>query len=290
MSEQVYKHVAIIGVGLLGGSLGMALKKRSIASRIVGVARREQTRQVAVERGCVDDATADIVAACTDADLIVICTPVGTVPDILDTIAAINDRALVTDVGSTKASIVTEADGLNALAARFVGSHPMAGSEEVGPQAASEELYEGRPVIVTPGKRSADHAVAQIESLWRSLGMVVHRMEPELHDRIVARISHMPHALSVLLMNAVGDDGQALKVASTGLADTTRLAGGDVAMWTDIFMDNAPAIIECLEEYRDDLTDLCEAMIHADREQIEAVLLTAQRRRQAWCERYRDRS
>ena len=288
MSARVYNKVAIVGVGLLGGSLGMALKKRGLAAHIAGVARKQQTLDVALDRGCIDTGTSNAAVACQDADLIVICTPVGTVPDLLATIATVNDTAVVTDVGSTKATIVAEADGLNALAPRFVGSHPMAGSQEVGPQAARNDLYDGRPVIITPGTRSDAVSIEQVESLWRDLGMVVHRMNPSVHDRVVARISHLPHALSVLLMNHVGDDEQALGVASTGLADTTRLAGGDVAMWTDIFMDNSAAIINCMEEYRDDLDDLCAALIHADREQIEAVLLTAQQRRKAWCAEHLD--
>jgi prephenate dehydrogenase len=249
------------------------------------VARKAATRQAAVAHGCVDRATDDLAEACDGADLIVLATPVGAVPGLLGQIAAVPGAALVTDVGSTKQSIAEAADALDGLCTRFVGAHPMAGSESTGPGAARVDLYEHRPVIITPGRNSGTDAIETIQRLWQGLGSRVVRMTPEQHDRTVARISHLPHALAVVLMNLVGDDEQAMSVASTGLADMTRLAGGDTAMWADIFLDNATAVLKCLEEYRDDLSDLCDALVGADRDRIEAVLMTGKRRREAWAER-----
>lgn len=282
MADTAFKHVAIIGVGLLGGSLGLALRRRGMAGRIVGVARRLATRDIAVKRGCVDHATDDLAEACDGADLVVIATPVMTGLMLLEPVAQCSGAAWVTDVGSTKASTVAAAEALEALAPRFVGAHPMAGSEATGPGAAEADLFEGKPVVLTPGPGAHADAVDRVEQLWAAVGMTVYRMDPHAHDRAVARVSHLPHLLSVLLMNHVGDDEPAMRIASTGLADTTRLAGGDVTMWADILIDNAAEAIDAIEEYRDDLTDLRDALMRADRAKIEAVLTTAQQRRLAW--------
>jgi len=282
MPDSAFQHVAIVGVGLLGGSLGMAMRKRGLAKHIVGVARRESTRSTAVKRGCVDKATDDLRDACHGADLIVIATPVEAALALLPWVAELPGNALITDVGSTKASIVQAANDIEAIAPRFVGSHPMAGSDATGPSAAAADLFEHKPVVLTPGSHVADASVDAIDSLWRDVGMRVVRMSPVQHDQAAARISHLPHALSVLLMNHVGDDEAAMSIASTGLADITRLAGGDVTMWADILLDNSSAVIQSVEEFRDDLEDFCDALVKSDREKIEAVLMMAQKRRQAW--------
>ena len=194
---------------------------------------------------------------------------------------AVPAKAVLTDVGSTKASIVEMAERALPDGSRFVGSHPMAGAETSGPGAARADLYVGKPVIVTPTEATDADARAKIESLWHTLGMLVHRMAPDEHDRAVAAISHLPHAVSALLMRFAADSG-ALPVASTGLADMTRLAGGDVQMWADIFSDNQKAVIEAIDRWRESLGAFRAMLADNDRAALEQWLAAARDERQAW--------
>jgi len=277
-----FKTITIVGPGLLGGSLGLGLKLRGYEGRIIGVARQTTTLETAKARGCIDEAADDLRAAVADAQLIVLATPVRSACRLLESMAgSVGKRAVITDVGSTKQSIVATANRVLDDAGRFVGSHPMAGAETSGPGAARADLYIGKPVIITPTDATHPPALRAVESLWRTLGMSVHRMTPSQHDRAVAAISHLPHALSALLMRFATASG-ALGVASTGLADMTRLAGGDVEMWADIFSDNRQATLDALDHFQDEVAAFRAMLADGDREQMADWLTAARNERGKW--------
>jgi len=277
-----FKTITIIGPGLLGGSLGLGLKLRGYEGRIIGVARREATLELAKARGCIDEAVSDIHEAVNDAELIVLATPVQSACQLLESIApTVNQDAVITDVGSTKQSIVTTANRVLGQAGRFVGSHPMAGAETSGPGAARADLYIDKPVIVTPTDSTDPQALRNVEALWNTLGMDIHRMSPSEHDRAVAAISHLPHAVSVLLMRFAAASGS-LHVASTGLADMTRLAGGDVEMWADIFSDNRPAVLDAIDRWQEAIGEFRALLADGDRQRLADWLTEAREQRGNW--------
>ena len=279
MTRLPFQNVTIVGAGLLGCSLGLALRAAGFGGRIIGVARRQATLDTARARGGIDHGTRDLAEACDGADLVVLATPVGTVLTQIDELAALDvHNAVVTDVGSTKRSIVERAAG---RLGRFVGSHPMAGGEMTGPEAARADLYTGKPCIITPTDTTDGEALAAVEQLWTTLGMRLRRMAPAEHDKTVAVISHWPHVVSVLLMEAAAS-AEALDVASTGLADMTRLAGGDVTMWSDILLDNAEAVCEAIEEFSLASSALMKVLRAGSREELQTLLADARRTRQDW--------
>jgi prephenate dehydrogenase len=282
MAQLPFNTIAIIGPGLLGGSLGLALKQNGWEGRIIGVARKESTLETARARGCIDEAVTDIDDAVAEADLIVLATPVQSACRLLERMAdAVNPSAVITDVGSTKQSIVDTATRVLPNGSRFVGSHPMAGAETSGPAAARADLYLGKPVIVTPTERTAADASAAVESLWQTLGMRVRRMTPAEHDWAVAAISHLPHIVSAMLMQTARQSG-ALNVASTGLADMTRLAGGDVDMWTEIISDNRQAILDEIENWQEATTAFRDLLAEDDADKLTAWLAAARDARRSW--------
>lgn len=282
MLDAAFSQITIVGTGLLGGSLGLALRRGGYGGRIVGVGRRAVTLDKAIAHGCIDAGTTDLAEACDGAAIVVLAVPVGTSLDLLRQMATLElGRTIITDVGSTKASVVAEAERLLPAPGRFVGSHPMAGSEQSGPDAARADLYDHRPCIITPTDATNADALATIDQLWQALGMRVTRMDPTRHDQVVALISHLPHAVSVLLMN-LAEQSDGLGVASTGLADMTRLAGGDVQMWADIFSDNAPAVLDAMEQWRPLFDGFAEMLRRGDRDELAAMLEQTRQMRNRW--------
>ena len=262
-----FKQVTIIGTGLLGASLALALRARGFTGRIVGVGRREATLAEARGLGCFDGVTTSTAEALAEArglddqrfHLAVLAAPLGHFDEIFAKLAPCDDAKLImTDVGSTKASVCAQANERLPDPTRFVGAHPMAGSEQTGPGAAVADLFEGKPCVLTPGGSAKPQAVEVVEGLWRGVGMRVLRMSPDEHDRAVAQVSHLPHAVAALLVNLAGKG--AMGVASTGFGDTTRIAAGDPGLWVDIFESNRPAvvgsvdgIIEALQQFKQTL-------------------------------------
>jgi prephenate dehydrogenase len=240
--------VAIIGVGLIGGSIGLTLRQRALARTVVGIGRTASRLRIAEEIGAVSWATSDVRRGVADADLIVVCTPVGLVVDHVRQVRLTGrPSALITDAGSTKGNICrsleTSADGHGT----FVGSHPMAGSEKSGPEFADPNLFEGCVTVVTPTASSPETRVAELEEFWRLLGARVLRMAPDEHDRAVAEISHLPHLLASALAACV--DPRDLVLAATGWRDTTRVASGDVELWRQIFAENRCHVLQSLAKF-----------------------------------------
>jgi prephenate dehydrogenase len=230
--------VAIVGVGLIGGSLGRALLKRKLAKRVIGVGRSQASLDAARRTGAVTETALDL-AAVAEADLVVVATGVRSIPRLLDAVdQAVRPGTLVTDAGSTKASIVAGWEKRRkSRRGRFVGSHPLAGSHRRGPEAADAELFTGRVAVVTPATGTPPDDVTAVGEFWSALGATVYVMSPREHDRIVAATSHAPHVMAVAI--AAATPTASLPFTAGGWRDTTRIAAGDAELWADILLDNA---------------------------------------------------
>jgi prephenate dehydrogenase len=241
------KRAAIVGVGLLGTSVALGLKRQWPGIQIIGTARREVTRRAALDLGAIDDATDDLLTAARDADLIVICTPVDLVAEQVCQAARVcAAQALITDVGSTKAEIVATVEKDEPASAYFVGSHPLAGSEKTGPWHGRAELFRNRLVITTPTEKTNPARLDRCERVWQGLGARVLRMSPEEHDMALAATSHVPHVVAAALAAVTKVD--LLKLAGTGWRDTTRVAGGDPGLWRAILAANSHNVVQQLDE------------------------------------------
>lgn len=276
----------MIGVGLLGGSLGLALKQRKLAQRVEGFVRRETSVAECQRLGVVDAAHLDLSKAVGGADLIVFCTPLAQMRALAERISVLVGRdsvePLVTDVGSVKGAVVKD---LEPLFANFVGSHPMAGSERTGPAAASADLFQEAVCIVTPTARSNSRSVERVEGLWRGVGGIARRLSPEAHDELVSRSSHLPHVLAAELVNYVLGPGRPKDqgaLCANGFRDTTRIASGSPEMWRDIAVSNRENLLRELAGFIDGLENFRAALQKGDLKQIEQFFAEAKRRRDAW--------
>jgi prephenate dehydrogenase len=272
----VIERLAIVGVGLLGGSLAKAARARGLARHIVGVGRDLARLQPAVRDGALDHATTDLAAGVADADRVVLGATVSANETLLAQVwRAAPAGCVVTDVGSTKRGIVAAAAPLAGARpdVRFVGSHPMAGSEQSGYRVARADLFDGATVVVTPTETTDRDALKSVGELWAALGARVVALDPEGHDRAVAAISHLPHVVAWALVDAVTRfEPGALALAARGFRDTTRIAAADPVMWRDILVDNREAVRASVAAFRRALDDL-EALVAAgDGAALEAVL------------------
>jgi prephenate dehydrogenase len=274
---QASQSITIIGVGLLGGSLGLALRAAGFGGKLVGVGRRQESLDEALAFRCIDEATCDLAQGVADADMVVLATPVGAYERILQAIEpALKDHAVVTDVGSTKRQVVALGNILIGPG-RFVGSHPMAGLENKGVAFARADLFEGARCILTPTDETDPELTDRIEELWKTVGMKTLRMTPDAHDRAVAHVSHLPQILASLLMGLPSDND--LKVAANGFRDCTRLAGGDPEMWRDILLTNPDPIADTIDAMQSELDKLKAIMLDGDAEKLEAIFTAARDRR-----------
>jgi prephenate dehydrogenase len=250
---RTWDTVAIIGVGLIGGSIGLALRERKLARRVIGIGRRATSLESAQARGCVTETTTSIASGVKEADLVVVCTPVELIAQhVSEAAAAAPKHCIITDAGSTKAQLIADAE--RALAGSpprvaFVGSHPIAGSEKSGPEAAVANLFNGRVVVVTPTDQNADAAVVAVEQFWESLGACVARMHPAEHDAIIARTSHLPHLVASALAATTPGNGNSLPLTGSGWADTTRIASGDPELWRQILLANRGPTLNALTDF-----------------------------------------
>lgn len=280
MARRELKHVTIIGVGLVGGSAGLAIKAHEPTIRVAGVGRRRSSLDAALAAGAIDTAHLDAAEAAGQSDLVILATPVGAFERHLRAIAGcLKKRAVVTDVGSTKAVVVRMAERVLGKSGPFVGSHPMAGSEHKGVAFARADLFIGATCIITPTAHTPPALAGRVEKLWKSLGMYTVRMTPAAHDRAAARVSHLPHVLASLLMllPAKAD----LRIAATGFRDATRLAGGDPEMWRDILLTNRKKILAAIDSLDESLVQLRDLLQLADARGIEKLLTAAKKRRDA---------
>jgi prephenate dehydrogenase len=280
----VIQRLAVIGVGLLGGSIARAARLQGLAREIVGVGRAAARLEPALRDGTLDRATADPVDGVRNADFVVLATPVRTIEELLETIwPALAADAVVTDVGSTKGAIVRTAERLGAARPRaFVGSHPMAGSEQSGYGVARADLFRGSTVIVTPTEASAPAAVKAISTFWETLGAGrILMIDADAHDRAVAAVSHLPHLVACALVDAVERiDPAAFDVAARGFRDTTRIAAADPDMWEAIFLANREALAGGIREFLRAMAELSRLLDSGDSAALRATLARIKARRE----------
>lgn len=279
------RRLAVVGVGLLGGSVAKAARQHGLAREIVGVGRDETRLRPALADGTLDEATVDVARGVADADLVVLAAPVQTIVDLLPRVwRSAADDAVLTDVGSTKRAIVGAARQLAAgRPLAFVGSHPMAGSERSGYAVARADLFHGATVIVTPVDASPPAAVKTVVALWEATGAGrVLTFDAETHDRAVAAISHLPHLVAFALMDAVARfDTAALDVAARGFRDTTRIAASDPAVWEEIFLANRDALRGSLRSFEHALAELAGLIEAGDATALRAALVRIKAQREA---------
>ncbi|HZO39022.1 MAG TPA: prephenate dehydrogenase/arogenate dehydrogenase family protein [Methylomirabilota bacterium] len=270
------RQLAVVGVGLLGGSVAKATRQGGLARRIVGIGRDAGRLQPALDDGTLDLAVTDLDAGVRDADFILLAAPVLTIEGLLERVwrAAPAAGAVVTDVGSTKRNIVRAAERLAATRPlAFVGSHPMAGSEQAGYRVARPDLFRGATVIVTPTETTELAALKKTTEFWEALGARVSSLDPETHDRTVAAISHLPHLIACALVDgAARAEPAALEFAARGFRDTTRIAGGDPDMWAEIFLANRDALTATVEAFREALGELQQVIDGGRADALRAVL------------------
>lgn len=280
MTKAEIQHVTIVGVGLLGGSIGLALKAAYPSVRIAGVGRRMAALEEARQCGAIDTVHLDVGEAVGQSDLAILATPVGAFEAHLRAIKPLlKAGAWVTDVGSTKAQVVALARRVLGAGSPFIGSHPMAGSERKGVRYASARLLAGATCVITPVAATPPALATRARRLWETLGMKVIEMTPRAHDQAVARVSHLPHILAGLLMLLPRDADLAL--AATGLRDTTRLAGGDSEMWRDILLSNRTEILAAMDTFGRSMQKLRALIEQSDAAGIERLLVVAKKRRDA---------
>ncbi len=283
-----FQKITIIGVGLLGGSIGLAVKKRRLAGEIAGFVRHAASFKECEKAGAVDFTTTDLLAAVSNADFVILCTPLAQMlPLARQMLPALKRGAIVTDVGSVKAGVVRELEPLIAKAgAHFIGSHPMAGAEKTGVVASRADLFAGAACVVTATKRTNATALRKVEQFWKSLGARVLKLSPELHDTLVSRSSHLPHVLAATLVNLVLHPAQPKAQAAlcaTGFRDTTRIASGSPEMWRDIALANRNNLLQSVDALVGQLNQFQAALKSGNAKAVEKIFTTAKQRRDNWC-------
>lgn len=285
-----WNKITLVGVGLLGGSLGLALKHRRLAREVAGYVRRPASVKECVDAGAVDFATTDLLAALWNADLVVLCTPIGQMRTLsTQMLPALKRGAIVTDVGSVKGSVAKELEALFAKAgAHFVGSHPMAGAEKTGVASAQVDLFSNAVCVVTPTRRTHKAALHAVERLWKAVGCRLLQLSPEVHDELVSRSSHLPHLVAATLASHVLRPGQRDELpalCANGFRDTTRIASGSPEMWRDIAVANRAHLRVALDEFVRELQRVQAILRRGKAAELAQLFETAKARRDAWCSR-----
>lgn len=284
----LFRKITIIGVGLLGGSIGLAVRRRKLARQTAGFVRRRASLKDCERAGALDFATTDLPAAVWDADLVILCTPLAQMRPIVERILPVLKRgAIVTDVGSVKTSVVRDLESLVARAgAHFVGSHPMAGAEKTGVTASRADLFEQTVCVVTPTRKTSRPALKKVKQFWAAVGSRVVELKPEAHDALVSRSSHLPHVIAATLAGHVLNPArpkQQAALCANGFRDTTRIASGSPEMWRDIALANRSNLVRSLDGFVDELQRFRRLVKAGDARAIAKFFETAKQRRDAWC-------
>ncbi len=283
--------ITLLGMGLLGGSLGLAIQSRKLADRVVGYVRNEVRVKEYAPLGVADEITCDLASAVRGADWIVLCVPVEEMGGLLESaLPYIQSEAIITDVGSVKHRVEEDLSPIAKKAgAWFVGSHPMAGSEKTGPQNARVDLFKGATCVVTPSNAHPDSIREQVKLFWEALGCRVVELAPKMHDRLVSRASHLPHVVSAALVNYVlspshPDLNDQTRLCSTGFKDATRIASGAPGMWKEIAMANREELISSLAVLIEDLKDFQDALRQEESTTVLQFFEMAKELRDRWLE------
>ena len=272
----VFRRLALIGCGLIGSSIARAARARAdIAAEVVACARSEASLRRIVELGIADRVEADPAQAVAGADCVILCSPVGTYADLATIIAPhLAPGSILSDVGSTKQSVIRDVAPLVPEGVHFVPAHPLAGTEHSGPDAGFSTLFEGRWCLLTPPAGTDAASVDKLKSFWQRLGSMVTVMEPAHHDRVLAIVSHLPHLLAFTICGTADDLAdetrqQVLQFAATGFRDFTRIAASDPEMWRDVFLNNREALLEMLARFTEDAQAMARAVRWGDAAYIE---------------------
>ena len=282
-----FERVAVIGVGLIGGSFALALKRAGACASVVGVGRNPDNMRVAKERGIVDSVEADVAVAVRDADLVLVATPVAQFPELFARIVpSLAPSALVMDAGSTKQDVVAAArSALGSRIAQFVPAHPIAGAEHSGAAAAKADLFAGKRVVLAPVAENPASMVDAAAAAWEACGARISRMSATEHDAVFAAVSHLPHVLAYALVHEVAqrdNSGQLFGYAAGGFRDFTRIASSHPEMWRDICVANRDALVAELDRYADRLRALRAPLAAGDGPALEAVFSEARDARNRW--------
>ena len=283
------RKITIWGVGLIGGSLGLALKRNGFKGQRVGLGRNIGRLKNAQQQNAVDSVTTDVAEGIQDSDLIVLCTPVKLIPmfvkSIIESVVGKKKKQIVvTDVGSTKSllvqSVETQVRAAPSSGISFVGGHPMAGSHETGVDAAQADLFENAKCILTPTEHTDADALQLVKNLWEFVGSVPYLCSPIVHDKLIGAASHLPHLIASILANSVANvetpDGKALDFTATGFRDTIRIAGGSPELWTGIFTQNADVLLSLMDVFSENLNEFRTFLETYNHAEIERVLVEAQ--------------
>jgi prephenate dehydrogenase len=281
------KKLVIFGVGLIGGSVALALKKTKTPVTIVGVGRSTESLQTALDLGVIDADTSDVAAAIKDADLVLIAAPVAQTPAILNAIKPhLKASTVITDAGSTKSDVLQCAkDILGEQFNQFIGGHPIAGAEKSGVSAATADLYMNKNVVLTPTAETAPEAIALVKNLWQACGANVSEMTAATHDGIFAAVSHLPHLLAFALVDDIASRVNAQQLfgfAASGFRDFTRIAGSHPEMWRDISLANRTALLNELDAYQAELARLHDLLEREDGNGLHALFERASIARNNW--------
>ena len=285
--------IVIFGVGLIGGSVALALKKAGATPKIVGVGRNIENLKTAIDLGVIDEAESNIAKAVADADLVLISTPVAQTPKILEAIIPhLNENTVVTDAGSTKSEIYAyvknaskQATNPQLFLSKFVGGHPIAGAEKSGVTAAKADLFIGKNVVLTPTENTSSEAIKLVREFWQSTGANVIEMTAQEHDQIFAAVSHLPHLLAFALVSDLANRPNAKQLfdfAASGFRDFTRIAGSSPEMWRDISLANKTALLSELEAYQAEISALQHLLKNEDSLGLQTMFEHASQARQAW--------
>jgi len=277
-------RLAVIGVGLIGGSLSLALKKAGVVGEVIGYSRTESVREEALELGVIDIAASNIAEAVKDADMIFLAVPMAAMASVLAEVTeAISDDAIITDGGSAKGQLVDIArEVLGDKFSQFVPGHPIAGTEKSGPSAAFATLYQDHRVVLTPVVETNTDALETVRKMWQQTGAEVFDMEVKHHDVVLAATSHLPHVLAFNLVGMLAerdDCDEVLRYAAGGFKDFSRIASSDAVMWRDICLSNSDAILGLIQQYQQGLTELENAIKNQDGETLKTVFERAKQAR-----------
>lgn len=262
----LFTKVALIGVGLIGASIAHAIRRGGLAAHIAGHSRQEATRARAAEIGFCHSMHADAADAARDADLVILCTPVGVLGSAAAAVApALKAGAILTDVGSVKTAVVRDVGPHVPDGVHFIPGHPIAGTEHSGPDAGFAELFDGRWCVLTPLPGADEKAVQTLAEFWRGLGSRVEVMEPKHHDLVLAITSHLPHLIAYNIVGTAADleevtRSEVIKFSAGGFRDFTRIAASDPVMWRDVFLNNREAVLDVLQRFSEDLSRLQRAI------------------------------
>ncbi len=277
---QPWNSVAVVGVGLIGGSIGLALRERKLARKVIGIGRRQASLKRAKELGAVTATTIKIQDGVADADVVIVCTPVAEIANhLLESAAAASKQAILTDAGSTKGTIVAAVEAKLPRGRRFVGSHPLAGSEKNGAQFARADLFEGRVVVITPTRKTKADDKQAVADFWSALGATVLVMSPEAHDKALATTSHLPHLVSSAVARHTGTAD--LPLTAGGWRDLTRVAAGDPELWTQILLENRGNVLKSLSGFEKTMVAFKSALVRGDRRKLRELLADGKRVRDA---------